>query len=38
MVGRDVIYEYWCKGTQNLKDKESSFEILAVQGNCGIAR
>lgn len=38
MIGRDAIYEYWNKGAQNLKDKESSFEILAVNGNTGIAR
>ncbi|OQY85124.1 MAG: hypothetical protein B6D40_04150 [Anaerolineae bacterium UTCFX3] len=38
MVGRDAIYEYWNKGAQNLKDKKSSFEILSVTGNTGIAR
>lgn len=38
MIGRDAIYEYWNKGAQNLKDKESSFEIIAVNGNTGIAR
>jgi len=38
MIGRGAIYEYWNKGTQNLKDKKSSFEILSVTGNTGIAR
>jgi ketosteroid isomerase-like protein len=38
MVGREAIYAYWNKGAQNLKDKESSFEILAVSGDTGIAR
>ncbi|MCK6539696.1 MAG: nuclear transport factor 2 family protein [Anaerolineales bacterium] len=38
MVGRDAIYAYWNTGAQNLKDKESSFEILAVNGDTGIAR
>lgn len=38
MIGRGAIYEYWNKGTQNLKDKKSSFEILSVSasgGTCG---
>jgi len=38
MVGRDAIYEYWNKGAQNLKDKESTFQILSVKDNVGIAR
>ena len=38
MVGRDAIYQYWSKGAQMLKDKESVYEILAVKGNLGIAR
>lgn len=38
MVGRQAIYEYWNRGAQNLKDKESTFEILAVDGDTGIAR
>lgn len=38
MVGREAIYEYWNKGAQNLKDKESTFEILAVKGGTVIAR
>lgn len=36
--GREAIYEYWKKGAQRLKDKESSFEILSVQDHLGIAR
>ncbi|MCL4833912.1 MAG: nuclear transport factor 2 family protein [Caldilineaceae bacterium] len=38
MVGRDAIYEYWSKGAQTLKEKAASFEILAVNGDTGIAR
>ena len=38
MIGREAIYEYWKKGVHNLKDKESSFEILAVKDNLGITR
>ncbi len=38
IVGKDAIYQYWDSGARNLKDKESSFEILAVKGNQGIAR
>ena len=38
IVGREAIYEYWNKGAQNLKDKEAFFEILAINGNTGIAR
>jgi ketosteroid isomerase-like protein len=38
ITGRDAIYEYWNKGAQKLKDKESSFEILSVENNRGIAR
>ena len=38
MVGREAIYEYWYKGAQDLKDKESTFEILSVEQNFGIAR
>lgn len=37
ITGRTAIYEYWDKGTRNLKDKESTFEILSVQENRGIA-
>ncbi|MBZ0299191.1 MAG: nuclear transport factor 2 family protein [Anaerolineae bacterium] len=36
--GRDAIHAYWLRGAQTLKDKESAFEILAVEGNLGIAR
>ena len=38
MVGRDAILQYWDKGAQSLKNKESTFEILSVQDQCGIAR
>jgi len=38
MIGRDAIYEYWNNGAQRLKDKESTFEVLAVNGNLGVAR
>ena len=38
MIWREAIFQYWNKGAQNLKDKESSFEILAVNGNTCIAR
>jgi hypothetical protein len=38
MIGRDAIFEYWNKGAQELKDKESTFETLSVQDNLGIAR
>ncbi len=38
MVGRDAIYQYWSKGAQTLKDKESTYEILAVKDDLGIAR
>ena len=38
ITGRDAIYEYWNNGAQKLKDKESSFEILSVEDNRGIAR
>ncbi len=37
MVGREAIYQYWDKGARNLKDKKFGYEVLAVQGNQGIA-
>lgn len=37
MIGRDAIFDYWNKGAQNLQDKESTFEILSVQNNRGVA-
>ena len=37
MIGRDAIFDYWNIGAQNLHDKESTFEILSVQDNRGIA-
>lgn len=38
MIGREVIFDYWNKGAQNLKDKKSTFEILSVKDHLGIAR
>lgn len=38
MVGRDAIFKYWDKGARTLKDKESTFEILTVRDQRGIAR
>jgi hypothetical protein len=38
VTGREAIYQYWSRGAQALKEKESAFEILAVQDNRGIAR
>lgn len=38
MVGRNAIYKYWRLGAQSFKDKESSYEILSVKDNLGIAR
>ncbi|MBK9006895.1 MAG: nuclear transport factor 2 family protein [Anaerolineae bacterium] len=38
MIGRDAIFDYWNKGAQNLRDKESTFEILSVNGHSGMAR
>ena len=37
MVGRDAIYRYWEMGVKSFKDKESTYEILSVKGNLGIA-
>lgn len=36
--GREAIYQYWSQGARNLKDKESTFEIIALKDNLGIAR
>ncbi len=38
LVGRQAIYDYWAAGAQNLTDKSSTYEILAVRDNLGIAR
>ena len=38
LVGREAIYQYWKKGAENLEDKTSAFEILALSGNLGVAR
>jgi hypothetical protein len=37
MIGQNAIYRYWSKASQALKDVQFSYEILAVQGNLGIA-
>lgn len=37
MIGRDSIYRYWSGASQSLKDVRFSYEILALQGNLGIA-
>jgi hypothetical protein len=37
IIGREAIYQYWVKGAQRLKDKTSSYQILAVKENIGIA-
>jgi hypothetical protein len=38
MIGRDAIRKYWEAGARTLTDKESEYEILAVQDRRGIAR
>lgn len=38
MIGREAIYDYWRNGAKRLKDKESTYDILAVRENLGIAR
>lgn len=38
LTGRRAIYDYWAAGGQNLTDKSSTHEILAVSANLGIAR
>ncbi len=37
IAGREAIFDYWNKGAQTLKDKESTFELLSVNGHSGIA-
>lgn len=37
LVGRDAIHRYWAQGATTLTDKESTYEILAVVGDRGIA-
>lgn len=37
ITGHEAIFKYWNDGVRNLKDKESTFEILSVNGNRGIA-
>lgn len=38
MVGQEAIYQYWEQGARNLKDKTAEFQILAIDGNRGLAR
>lgn len=38
IVGRDAIRGYWEAGARSLADKRSSYEVLAVNGDVGIAR
>ncbi len=37
MIGHGAIFEYWNRGANNLKDKESSYEIFSTKDNLGIA-
>jgi len=37
IIGRQAIFQYWNDGAQKLRDKQSIFEILAVNDNLGIA-
>ena len=38
VAGRAAILKYWEEGAARFTDKHTSFEILAVSGNRGIAR
>lgn len=38
IVGRDAIRRYWEDGARRLRDKRSTFEVLAVREDLGIAR
>jgi ketosteroid isomerase-like protein len=38
IAGRAAIRNYWEEGAQRFTDKHTSYEILAVSGNRGIAR
>jgi hypothetical protein len=38
LVGREAIYRYWAAGAQHLADKCSTYELLALRNNLGIAR
>lgn len=38
LVGRQAIYDYWAHGARDLTEKTSCYEILAVQGQLGVAR
>lgn len=37
LVGKEALYQYWASGAQNLKEKVTDYEILALIGNLGIA-
>jgi hypothetical protein len=38
MVGREAIRQYWEQGARSLTDKTAEFQILAIDGNRGLAR
>ena len=38
LVGREAIYRYWHDAAHKLKDKTSTYEILALKDRLGIAR
>jgi ketosteroid isomerase-like protein len=37
ITGRDAIHAYWRRGAQTLEDKQSTYQILSVEDNLGIA-
>jgi hypothetical protein len=37
IIGRDAIYRYWTKASQDMKDTQFSYKVLAIKGNLGIA-
>jgi hypothetical protein len=38
ITGRDAIHAYWTRGAQTLEDKQSTYQLLSVEDNLGIAR
>ncbi|MGE5250546.1 MAG: nuclear transport factor 2 family protein, partial [Bacteroidota bacterium] len=38
MIGRDAIYRYWRRAAQTFSDRTSTYEVLALRDNFGIAR
>lgn len=38
LVGKQAIRQYWEAGAANLDEKRSTYEILVVSGNQGVAR